>query len=185
MKIICFPFNSCHFYLRPDTAVLRQGSTFYIPEFVSQVEGSLALVVKINRLGRHIAPRFAHRYYSETALGFCLYAADILQKNRMEGLPWGEACSFDYSAPLSDSFRPILDFPLNGSLFLWNSATQTWSGALEEERIHSMVAYLSQYIFLKMGDQIWFELHPPVPIKSGEEVRAFRGNEEELRFAVE
>ena len=185
MKLICFPHQSRHFYLKPDTAILRNGRAFYTPENSSRIEGAMALVVKINRLGRHIAPRFASRYYHETALGFCLYAADILEQNRTHGLSWGEACCFDYSAPLSNTFRLVDSCPVNPCTFSWRTAVQTWSGVVKENPIDSLLSYLSQYIFLKMGDLIWIELHPPVPLIAGEEVCACRDGIEELRFSVQ
>ena len=185
MKLICFPHQSRHFYLRPETAILRNGNAFYIPERVDRMEGALALVVKINRLGRHIAPKFAGRYYHETALGFCLYAADVLEQNRMEGAPWGEACSFDYSAPLSDAFRPVLQYPVDGSMLSWKTTHQSWIDTLQGNPIDPLLSYLSQYIFLKMGDLIWIELHKPVPFTSGEEIQVFRNEDLELHFSVQ
>ena len=185
MKLICFPCQSRHFYLKPDTAILRSGRAFYTPQNVSRIEGALALVVKIDRLGRHIAPRFASRYYNETALGFCLYAADILEQNRVQGVSWGEACSFDYSAPLSDTFKPLIQRSINPCTFSWRTATQAWSCVVKENPVDPLLSYLSQYIFLKMGDLIWIELHPPVPLIAGEEVCASRDGVEEFRFSIQ
>ena len=185
MKLICLPWQSRHFYLKPDTAILRSGRTFYIPEQSARIEGVLALVVKIDRLGRHIAARFASRYYNETALGFCLYAADILEQNRVQGVSWGEACSFDYSAPLSDLFRNIIQYPVKKCTFSWKSATHIWEHTIEESTIDSILSHLSQYIFLKMGDLIWIELHHPVALTAGDEIRAFRNDFQELCFSVQ
>jgi len=185
MKLICFPYQSRHFYLKSDTSVLRHGHTFYMPEWCGRLEGALALVVKIDRLGRHIAAKFVDRYYHETALGFCLYAADILEKNRMEGAPWGEACGFDHSAPLSDFFRPVKQYPVNGTSFSWRCGKREWCDVLQENLVDSILPYLSQYIFLKMGDLIWIELHPPMTLGVGEGVEVFRNEVMELRFGVQ
>ena len=185
MKIICFPYQSRHFYMRPDTAILRNGHTFYTPEQSASIAGSLALVVKINRLGRHIAPQYAGRYYHETALGFCLYAADILEQNRSKGVAWGEACSFDYSSPLSSSFRSLIQHPVSGTVFSWRSEKQSWSETLPENPIDVVLSNLSQCIFLKMGDLIWIELHHPILISSGEEIYAYRNEIMELNFSVQ
>ncbi|MDR2584868.1 MAG: fumarylacetoacetate hydrolase family protein [Prevotellaceae bacterium] len=184
MKLICIPFQSHHFYLKPDTAILRDGQTFYAPEPCRRVEGAMALVAKINRLGKHISPKFAHRYYLETALGFCLYMANVLEQNRLDGAPWGNACSFDHSAPLAPVFRPVENVPVIGSANMWKSVMQKWSTTLEENPIEVAISSISQYIYLKMGDLIWIELHPPIPLSSGEEVKVFRNDILELRFSV-
>ena len=185
MKLICIPCHSRHFYLKPDTAVLRHGRTFYIPERCSRLAGAMALVVRIDRIGRHITQRFAHRYYHETALGFCLYAADVWEQNRIEGVAWGPACSFDYSAPLSDIFVDVGQVPLVGTTLSWRSEKQSWRDVLQENLVDSILPYLSQYIFLKMGDLIWIELHPPMTLGVGEGVEVFRNEVMELRFGVQ
>ena len=184
MKLICLPYQSPCFYLKPDTALLRDGHAFYVPEHSSRIEGALALVVKIDRLGRHIAPRFAARYYQETALGFCLYAADLLEQNRARGAAWGRACSYDYSAPLADSFKSLLQYPVSGTVFSWRSEKQSWNHILQDNPIDPILSDLSQYVFLKMGDLIWIELHPPVSLSVGEEVDVYRDKVQELRFSV-
>jgi len=179
MKLICFPFQSRHFYLKPETALLRNGRTFYTPENSSRIECALALVVKIDRLGRHIAPPFAHRYYHETALGFCLYAADILEECRMHGVSWASACALDYSAPLSERFTPLLQSERLQDLFAW----EQWSGYFTES-IDEAIAHLSRTIFLKMGDLIWFELHPPLLLSPPSQVHASRNGQIELHFGI-
>ena len=179
MKLICFPFQSHHFYLKPESAILRNGSSFYTPNQTSNIKGALALVVKIDRLGRHIIQKYAHRYYHETALGFCLYAADILEDNRSLGVSWAPACALDYSAPLS-VFFPIVSHPnFMTDVYGWES----WSGVLIES-IDEVISFVSQSIFLKMGDLIWFELHPPLPIISPSVIHVTRNGEVELQFGV-
>ena len=179
MKLICIPHQSLHFYLKPDTALLRSGQTFYAPDFCAMMSGALALVIKINRLGRHISPRFAYRYYNSTTLGFCLYAANLLEKCRVEGTPWAPACALDYSAPLSDLFCPLSESDPQRETFTW----ELWSGAFTGS-IDQAIAHISRFIFLKMGDLIWLELHPPLPLSAPCEVHALRNGMEQLCFSV-
>jgi 2-keto-4-pentenoate hydratase/2-oxohepta-3-ene-1,7-dioic acid hydratase in catechol pathway len=179
MKIICLPYGNPHFYLKPDTAILRNGRTFYTPEVCAGISGALALVVRINRLGRHITPRFAYRYYSDTALGFCIYASDLLEQNRLHGFSWAPACALDYSAPFSECFSPVLESNPAQELFKW----EQWSGSLTGS-IDQIVSDISNYIFMRMGDLIWMELHAPLPLSAPLEVHASRNGKEELNFHV-
>ena len=179
MKLICLPHQSPHFYLKPDTALLRSGRTFYVPDFCAQISGALALVVRINRLGRHISPRFAHRYYHETTLGFCLYAADLLEQQRAQGAPWSPACTLDYSAPLSELFVPVAEATPESETYAWEAWSGRFTGSIDQ-----IIAHLSLSIFLKMGDLIWLELHAPFPITPPTEIQAFRNGQEAVRFGV-
>ena len=179
MKLICLPCQSPHFYLKPDTALLRNGRVFYLPDFCQRISGSLALVIKINRLGRHIAPRFAHRYYHETALGFCLYAADILEQNQRDGTSWAPACALDCSAPLSDIFAPVNESNPEQEVFAW----EQWKGSLNTS-IDQSIAHVSRYIFLRMGDLIWIELHPPLPLCPPSQIHASRNGALQLHFSL-
>jgi 2-keto-4-pentenoate hydratase/2-oxohepta-3-ene-1,7-dioic acid hydratase in catechol pathway len=52
-------------FMKPDTALLKDGKPFMLPDFSNEIHYETELVVKINRLGKNIAERFAHRYYDE------------------------------------------------------------------------------------------------------------------------
>ncbi|MCL1974473.1 MAG: fumarylacetoacetate hydrolase family protein [Bacteroidetes bacterium] len=175
MKLICLPVQSPHFYLKPDTALLRNGRCFYLPDHCPRISGSLALVVRITRLGRHIAPQFAPRYYHETALGFCLYATDLLEQNSAAGASWAPACALDYSAPLSDIFDPLQE----EEVFAWKE----WQGGLNRS-IDQSIADISRSISLRMGDLIWIELHPPTPLLVPSQIVASRNGALRLHFSL-
>ena len=188
MKIICLPFQSPDFYLKPDTALLRKDQAFYCPDNCNRLSGALALVVKINRLGRHIAARFASRYYSETSLGFCLYAQDVLESLQQQGRPWGPAVALDYSAPLAEPFIPLTQAQPLDSVFSWTAPPLSWEGRIEASSglspIDEALARVSQYIFLKMGDLLWIELHAPQVLQAGQEVLAHYGTQAHLRVPI-
>ena len=86
------------FFLKPDTALLRNNDPFYIPDFTQEVHYECELVVRIDRLARHIAPRFAHRLYAEVGLGIDFTARDLQREAIANGWPWERAKGFDYSA---------------------------------------------------------------------------------------
>ena len=78
-------------FLKPDTALLRNNDPFYIPAFSQEVHYECELVVRINRVGKGIAERFAHRYYDQVGLGIDFTARDLQRQAIAEGLPW-ERC---------------------------------------------------------------------------------------------
>ena len=92
------------FFLKPDTALLRNNDPFYIPSFSKEVHYECELVVRINRVGKAIAERFAHRYYDEVALGIDFTARDLQRKAIAEGLPWESCKAFDRSAAIAPEF---------------------------------------------------------------------------------
>lgn len=91
-------------FLKPDTALLRNNDPFYIPAFSQEVHYECELVVRINRVGKGIAERFAHRYYDQVGLGIDFTARDLQRQAIAEGLPWERCKAFDRSAALSPEF---------------------------------------------------------------------------------
>ena len=118
MKIICIGRNYAQHakelnnpspeepvvFLKPDTAILLKKHPFFIPEHSNDVHHEIEVVVKINRLGKHIEPRFAHKYYDEIALGIDFTARDVQTRCKENGLPWEKAKAFDGSAAVSRFF---------------------------------------------------------------------------------
>ena len=118
MKIICIGRNFIKhakelgnpvpeeplFFLKPDTAIQPKGHPFFIPEFSDEIHYETELVIKINKTGKHIEERFAHKYYSQIGLGIDFTARDIQQECKKKGLPWEKAKGFDGSAQISKVF---------------------------------------------------------------------------------
>ena len=98
-------------FTKPDTALLRNNEPFYYPEYSKDIHYEVEIVLKINREGKYIAEKFAHKYYDEIAIGIDFTARDLQQKAKEKGLPWALAKGFHGSAPVS-SFRSLkLPFP--------------------------------------------------------------------------
>ncbi len=172
MKIFCVGWNYANhnaemerqqpteptIFMKPDTALLRENRPFYIPHFSNEVDYEAELVVRINRLGKNIEERFASRYYSEVAFGIDFTARDVQRRLRAEGQPWEIAKAFDGSAAISQ-FVPLtnldnandIDFSLrrNGIEVQHASSRQMLFS------IDRLIAYISQFFFLKMGDLIY------------------------------
>ena len=172
MKIICIGRNYLKharelendiptepvFFMKPDSALLLDNRNFYIPSFSKDLHYEVELVIKINRLGKTIEARYAHRYYDEIGLGLDFTARDLQRTWIEKGLPWEKAKAFDSSAALGQ-FVPKeelgdltnLEFSLrkNGEVVqLGNSKDMIFS-------VDTIIEYVSQFVTLKIGDLIY------------------------------
>ena len=172
MKIICIGRNYAEhakelgneipenpvIFMKPDTAVLKKGSDFYIPEFSDDVHYELEVVLKICKEGKHIADKFAANYYDEIGLGIDFTARDLQNKLKEKGLPWEKSKAFDGSAIIGD-FLPKNSFTSleNINFELTNNGKSVQKGNTSQMlwKIDELIAYVSQYFTLKKGDLIF------------------------------
>lgn len=189
MKIICLGrnYNQSHYaqgenaqepivFLKPDSSILKDNKPFFIPEFAKSFEYEGELVFHINRLGKNISERFAHRYYDAVTVGLDIASTDLLSSQIQGGLPWDLAKGFDGSALLGE-FIPVHNLDVenlrfsvrsgNDVLLRGNSADQVWS-------IDKIIAYVSQFYTLKIGDLIYAGA-PQVarPLQIGQKLQGF------------
>jgi 2-keto-4-pentenoate hydratase/2-oxohepta-3-ene-1,7-dioic acid hydratase in catechol pathway len=146
--------------MKPDTALLRNNDPFYVPDFSREVDYECELVVRINRVGRAIAQRFAHRYYSEVGLGIDFTARDLQREAIAKGLPWETCKAFDRSAALSAEFVPLADLGgdvqnLHFEMQLNGETRQSGRTADMIFTVDEIVAHVSRFVTLKMGDLIY------------------------------
>ena len=171
MKIICIGRNYRNhakelgntipkeplFFLKPDTAIQPKGHPFFIPDFSNDVHYEVEVLVKINKVGKHIATRFAHKYYDEIGLGIDFTARDIQQHCKEKGLPWEKAKAFDGSAVVGE-FYAKSQFDLeNLSFQLIKNEEVVQDGNTQAMlwKIDELISYVSQYFTLKKGDIIF------------------------------
>lgn len=146
-------------FLKPDTAILLKKHPFFIPEHSNEVHHEVEVVVKINRLGKHIEPRFAHKYYEEIGLGIDFTARDVQAKCKEKGLPWEKAKAFDGSAAVSRFFKlsalnkPITDIDFH--LDINGSTVQKGNTKHMLFPVDEIIAHVSKYFTLKTGDLIF------------------------------
>ena len=148
------------FFLKPDTALLRNNDPFYIPSFSERVDYECELVVKINRVGKCIDRRFAHRYYDEVGLGIDFTARDLQRRCIREGLPWEMAKAFDYSAAISPTFLPLEELGgnvqnLRFSLEIDGEPRQAGFTGDMLFTVDRLISHVSQFITLRMGDLLY------------------------------
>jgi acylpyruvate hydrolase len=176
------------FFLKPDSALVRNNKPFFYPDFSEDVHHEIELVIRIQRLGRSIPEKFAHRYYSEIGLGVDFTARDLQLEMKKKGLPWEIAKGFDYSAPVSQLIPlPEAGDPANIGFHLKINGKTVQQGS-SSEMIFSfdrIIAYVSGFMTLKTGDLIFTGTPAGVgPVKIGDHMEAFLGDRKMMDFYV-
>ncbi|WPR71286.1 fumarylacetoacetate hydrolase family protein [Flavobacterium sp. NG2] len=145
-------------FMKPDSAVLLKQHPFVIPEFSEDIHHEIELIVKINKVGKYIEPKFAHKYYDEISVGIDFTARDLQQKLKDKGLPWEKAKAFDGSAVIGD-FLPKSQFNSveNLTFELTNNSKTVQEGntSLMLWKVDELISYISQFFTLKIGDIIF------------------------------
>ncbi len=175
-------------FMKPDCALLKDGKPFFIPDFSSEMHYETELVVKIDRLGKNIAERFAHRYYKEVTVGIDFTARDLQRKFREKGLPWELSKSFDNSAAVGE-FVPLekIGEVNNLNFHLEINGQQVQKGCTADLlfSVDKIIAYISQYVTLKIGDLIFTGTPMGVgPVHINDHLQGYIGEEKLLDFWV-
>ncbi|HLP63949.1 fumarylacetoacetate hydrolase family protein [Flavobacterium sp.] len=145
-------------FLKPDSAILLKQHPFVIPEFSEDIHHEVEILVKINKVGKYIQPKFAHNYYDEIGLGIDFTARDLQAKLKEKGLPWEKAKAFDGSAVIGDFLPKKLFSSLENVNFeLKNNGATVQKGntSCMLWKIDELIAHVSQYFTLKIGDIIF------------------------------
>ena len=174
--------------MKPDSAILKDGKPFFIPEFTQRVDYETELVVRICRLGKHIAPRFAHRYYDGVTVGIDFTARDLQNDFRAQGLPWELCKGFDDSAVFGN-FIPTEKLPdiqnLHFHLDIDGQTVQRGHTADMLFKVDEIIAYVSQFCTLKIGDLLFTGTPVGVgPVSVGQHLQGFLEGEKLLDFHV-
>lgn len=202
MKIICIGRNYADhakemnsevpevpmFFMKADIALLRPGTPFFYPTFSNDIHYECEVVVKIDRVGKNIAERFAHKYYSEIGLGIDFTARDLQAECKRKGHPWEIAKSFEGSAAICKQFIPVegLDRQnLQFSMLQNGKVVQNGTTSDMIFTIDSLISYVSKFMTLKKGDLIYTGTPAGVgPIAIGDELNGFIGEKEMFRVLV-
>jgi len=202
MKIICIGRNYVDhakelnnpvpaqpvFFMKPETALLLRNRPFFYPDFSEDIHHELEVVIKIDKVGKHIQPQFAHTYYNEIGLGIDFTARDLQATAKAKGLPWEIAKAFDQSAPLG-KFLPKTNFDdvqnIDFHLKVNGEIRQTGNTHDMLFSIDAIIAYVSKYVSLKMGDLIYTGTPAGVgPVSIGDRLQGFMGNTEMFDFQI-
>jgi len=176
------------FFLKPDTSLIRNNNPFFYPEFTTDLQYELEVVMKINRLGRNISEKFAHRYFNEIGLGIDFTARDLQRLCKDKGMPWEMAKAFDGSAPISefvkkDNFENLgnVKFRLEkNDVIVQNGNTKDMVFNFDQ-----IISYVSKFITLRTGDLIFTGTPVGVgPVKIGDRLKAYFEDELMLDFFI-
>ena len=202
MKIICIGQNYLEhikelnsaipeepvFFLKPDTALLLDNKPFYVPDFSNDIHHEVEIVLKINRVGKNIAENFAYKYYEELTVGIDFTARDIQKAQKTKGLPWEKAKSFDFSAPMGRFVSKSKFVKMNNIGFHLDINGKTVQQGNTSDLLFSfdkIIAFISQFITLKIGDLIYTGTPVGVgAVKIGDRLEAFLESERLLAFEV-
>ncbi|WP_338876622.1 fumarylacetoacetate hydrolase family protein [Spirosoma sp. SC4-14] len=201
MKIICVGRNYAEhvrelnnekpddpvIFIKPETAVPLKNEPFFYPSFSNDVHYEVEILVKINRVGKNIEEKFAHKYYDEIGVGIDFTARDVQSKLKAKGLPWELAKGFNGSAPIS-TFVPKTDFPdlqnLNFRLDLNGETRQVGNTSMMLFKIDYLISFVSRYFLLQQGDIIFTGTPSGVgPVQIGDQLTAYI--EDKLMLAVD
>lgn len=175
-------------FMKPDSALLKDGKPFFIPDFSEQVDYETELVVRINRLGKNIAERFAHRYYDAVTVGIDFTARDLQRKYRAEGKPWELCKGFDNSAAIGD-WIPVERFKdiqqLNFHLDIDGKTVQRGYAGDMLFKIDQIIAYVSRFCTLKIGDLLFTGTPVGVgPVQVNNHLEGYLEDEKVLDFYI-
>jgi 2-keto-4-pentenoate hydratase/2-oxohepta-3-ene-1,7-dioic acid hydratase in catechol pathway len=202
MKIICIGRNYADhakemsselptepiIFMKPDTALVKEGTDIYLPDFSSEIHFECELVVKINKAGKFIQKEFAKNYYSEITLGLDLTARDLQSKCKEKGLPWEIAKSFDNSAPISSKWIQVNDINLIDLNFKFFQNGELKQNGHTKDMIFSIdeiISYVSKFITLKTGDLIYTGTPAGVgALKIGDKLEASINGNKLFEFSV-
>ncbi|HRZ43179.1 MAG TPA: fumarylacetoacetate hydrolase family protein [Bacteroidales bacterium] len=177
------------FFLKPDTSILIRNRPFYYPGFTEELHYEAEIVVKINKVGRHIQPKFAHTYYHEVAFGLDLTARDLQRRCKANGHPWEISKGFEGSAPISrfislqESGFEIQNIPF--SLAKNGVVVQEGNTSDMIFAVNEIIAYVSTYFTLKTGDMIFTGTPSGVgPLAIGDQLEGFIGQQKMLSMEI-
>ena len=176
-------------FMKPDSAILKDGKPVFVPDFSHEVHYETEVVVRICRLGKNIAPRFAHRYYDAVTVGIDFTARDLQRKFREAGNPWELCKGFDNSAAIG-TFISLeqaggdlqnLDFHLD----IDGCEVQRGNTADMLFKIDDIIAYVSRFMTLKIGDLLFTGTPAGVgPVSVGQHLQGYLGGEKLLDFHI-
>ena len=200
MKIICIGKNYINhakemgsdvpkkplFFLKPDSSILPKKHPFFYPDFSQNIHYELELVIRINKLGKHIEKKFAPSYYSEVGLGIDFTARDLQETCKKNGHPWEIAKAFDHSAVVSQQFFYIEEL---GELFfeLKKNGEPVQKGYARDMvfNFDEIINHVSKYMTLKIGDLIFTGTPEGVgPIKIGDHLEGFLNDQKIINLKI-
>lgn len=184
-------------FMKSDSALLKDGKPFFIPDFSSEIHYETEVVVRINKVGKNIGEQFAHRYYNEITVGIDFTARDIQNELRQKGLPWEICKGFDQSAVIGDfvTLNELQSFSeqeqtgdiqqLDFHLDIDGKTVQKGNTSDMIFSVDQIISYVSRFFTLKIGDLIYTGTPAGVgPVKIGNHLQGYLNDRKLLDFHV-
>ncbi|MDD3195012.1 MAG: fumarylacetoacetate hydrolase family protein [Paludibacter sp.] len=175
-------------FMKPDSAILKNNKPFYLPDFSEDLHYETELIIKINRLGKHIAPNYAQRYFAEIGLGVDFTARDLQRRLKASGHPWEVAKAFDNSAVIG-GFLPVAELgdihQIEFRLDLNGVTVQQGNSSEMIFPIEELIAYTSRFFTLKIGDILFTGTPAGVgPVKVGDRLEGYIFDKKMFDFKI-
>ena len=202
MKIICIGRNYAEhakelnnpvpkeplFFIKPDSAILRNNDDFYLPDFSKEVHYEAEIYVRIHKKGKNIQEKFAKNYYNEIGIGIDITARDVQAVCKKEGLPWEKAKGFDGSAPMSKAL-PLSGFgnvnAINFELHINGKVVQKGFTGDMIFNVDQIIAEASKYFMFKIGDVVFTGTPAGVgKLNAGDHLEAFIEGQKMMDFKI-
>lgn len=175
-------------FMKPDSAILRNNKPFYIPDFSEELHYETEVIIKINRLGKNIASKFAHRYYSEIGLGVDFTARDLQRKLKEEGHPWEISKAFDNSAVIGNFISVSEIDDIQNIEFHLDINGQTVQRGNTKDMIfpvNELISYVSRFFTLKIGDIMFTGTPAGVgKVKTGDRLEGYLSSNKMFDFKI-
>lgn len=174
-------------FMKPDSAIIKNGKHFYVPDFLGRVDYETEIVVRINKLGKSIPARFAYRYYDAITVGIDFTARDMQKMFMESGAPWELSKGFDGSAVLGE-FRPVENYDIRNidfSLTIDDVVAQKANSSQMLFAVDEVIAYVSRFCTLKTGDLIFTGTPAGAgPARIGTHLKGYLGDDKVLDFHI-
>lgn len=175
-------------FMKPDTALLKNNKPFYIPDFSEDLHYETELIIKFNRLGKNIEPKFAHRYFAEIGLGIDFTARDVQKRLKEAGKPWEISKAFDNSAVIGN-FVPVTEFNdiqnIKFRMDLNGKTVQLGTSADMIFPINELISYVSRFFTVKIGDFLFTGTPAGVgKVSVGDHLEGYIGDKKMFDFFV-
>lgn len=173
-------------FMKPESALLKNGKPFFLPDHLGRVDHEVEVVVRICRLGKNVAERFAHRYYDAVTVGIDFTARDLQRRLKDNGHPWEIAKAFDGSAAIGEwkeGMGEVQDLQFH--LDINGKTVQTGCTSDMLYKVDELISYISRFFTLKTGDMLFTGTPVGVgPVHVDDHLEGYLGDEKLLDFWV-
>ena len=175
-------------FTKADSALLKPGRPFFVPDDMGRIDYEAELVIRICRLGKNIPERFAHRYYDAVTVGIDFTARDMQRQASEAGLPWTICKGFDGSAAIGEWLPVIHTEDTGGTAFDYRfrldkngETVQQGCSMNMSHNVDQLISYISHYFTLKTGDLLYTGTPAGVgPVAIGDHLEGWIGEQRVL-----